>query len=408
MKTTIYSDDWRLPAARLADFYRRQGRTALAWDPRWLEVLESAFGDRPYLIEAVDEEGVAVGWLPLSFVSSWIFGRFLVSLPYLNVGGMATESPEAAAVLIDQACELADRLNVKFLELRGEREWAHEKLTFTRTEKFHLRLALPSSEDALWKSIGCKARNQIRKGEKAGLSVRWGTDESIIRDFYEIFAVNMRDLGTPVYSRGLFENMAKTFNSQPVGEKAVPSVEFAVVYASSGEPAAAAVLTFGHSDGVIGMNGLELNGNSETVTETSDSILDKKRELSERNEGPAFQTRSALCGPWVEVPSASCKRKYNRDCANMFLYWELLRRSIERGQTVFDFGRSTLDSPTYRFKTQWGALPFPSYWQYYLRGADPNCMRPDQGGYGLAVRVWRLLPVWLTRLIGPSIVRGIP
>ena len=373
MKTTIYSDDWQAAAGRLADFYRQTGRTGLAWSPNWLTVLERSFGDRPYLIEATDERGVAVGWLPLSYVSSWLFGRFLVSLPYLNVGGVATQSSEAAAAIIDRACELADQLDVKFLELRGEQEWPHEKLTYTRTEKFHLRLPLPPSEDELWKSIGCKARNQVRKGEKAGLTIRWGTDSALIRDFYEIFCVNMRDLGTPVYSKTLFQNMADVFNSsgfcfgsadlcfnQKTGG-VLPQVEFAVVYSAAGEPAAGAVLTYGLSD-----------------------------------------------APWVEVPSASCKRKFNRDCANMYLYWQLLTRSIDRKQVVFDFGRSSKDSPTFRFKTQWGALPHPSFWQYYLRGADPNCMRPDQGGYSLAVRIWQKLPVWLTKLIGPGIVRGIP
>ena len=377
MNVSVISNRNELQSAaqRFRAHLLQKGETALAYDPGWLFALSDGLGHTPYMLEARDDSGAAVGWLPLGYVHSLLFGRFLVSMPYLNVGGVQTDSPDAAVTLIDSACELADRLKVKFLELRGEREYAHPKLTFTRTEKVHMRLALPETEDELWKSIGCKARNQIRKGEKANLTVQWGDFDQLISDFYEIFAVNMRDLGTPVYSINLFKQIRNAFNrpedrdsffdAAALPYSARQSVQFAVVYSPTGEPAAGGMLTFG----TPGASGSRLT---------------------------------------VEVPSASCKRKFNADCANMFLYWQLLKKSIEYKQTTFDFGRSTVDSPTYKFKAQWGAKPFPSFWQYYLRGTDPDCMRPDKGGYGLAVRVWQKLPVWLTRLIGPGIVKGIP
>lgn len=367
IKLFSQQDDINAAADRMRGFLAHKGVSALAYDPAWLTVFARALGHTPYMLEALDESDAPVGWLPLGFVHTALFGRFLVSLPYLNVGGIQTDSPAAAAGLIESACDLADSLKVKFLELRGEKEYAHPKLTFTRTEKYHLRLNLPESEDALWKSIGCKARNQIRKGEKAGFTVQWGDSDALIADFYNVFAWNMRDLGTPVYSINLFKQMRNVFNQSDFNQP-YPLVQFAVVYSQDKQPAAAGVLTFG-----------------------------KKTEPT-----ASFAPLS------VEVPSASCKRKYNADCANMFLYWQLLKRSIELRQNVFDFGRSTIDSPTYRFKTQWGAKPEPSFWQYYLRSADPNCMRPDKGGYCTAVKIWQKLPVWLTRLIGPGIVKGIP
>ena len=51
----------------------------------------------------------------------------------------------------------------------------------------------------------------------------------------------------------------------------------------------------------------------------------------------------------------------------MLLYWNLLQRSIERKQRVFDFGRSTMDGNTFRFKKQWGAEPHPAVWQYHVK-----------------------------------------
>ena len=92
----------------------------------------------------------------------------------------------------------------------------------------------------------------------------------------------------------------------------------------------------------------------------------------------------------------------------MLLYWNLLTRSIERGQREFDFGRSTRDGGTYKFKAQWGAVEQPAVWQHYVRRGQAADMRPTSGKFQQAIQIWQRLPVWLTKLIGPSIVRGIP
>ncbi len=110
----------------------------------------------------------------------------------------------------------------------------------------------------------------------------------------------------------------------------------------------------------------------------------------------------------TEVPSASSLREFNSTSANMLLYWTLLSRAIERGQSVFDFGRSSKGGGTYRFKAQWGAKESPAVWQHYVREGSATDMRPNSGKFDLMIRSWQKLPVWLTQVIGPSIVRGIP
>jgi serine/alanine adding enzyme len=90
------------------------------------------------------------------------------------------------------------------------------------------------------------------------------------------------------------------------------------------------------------------------------------------------------------------------------MYHQLLLRAIARGSDEFDFGRSSIDSGTYRFKKQWGAEPTATVWQYHLRQGDISAMRPDSPGNQRKVAVWQKLPVWLTRAMGPAIVRGIP
>lgn len=92
----------------------------------------------------------------------------------------------------------------------------------------------------------------------------------------------------------------------------------------------------------------------------------------------------------------------------MLMYWHLLSRAIERGQSVFDFGRSSVDGNTFRFKKQWDAAPCPSVWHYHVLQGSRDALRPDNPGNRRLIELWKRLPVWLTRCIGPSIVRGIP
>ena len=108
------------------------------------------------------------------------------------------------------------------------------------------------------------------------------------------------------------------------------------------------------------------------------------------------------------MPTASSLREFNPTCVNMLLYRHLLERAVQRRQAAFDFGRSTADGPTFRFKKQWGATPSPAVWQYATRGTAPGEMRPDNPKYQRLIRLWRRLPVALTRAVGPVVVRGIP
>ncbi len=335
----------RLPA--IDRFLSQRGPRSLSRDPRWLDVFRTTLRHDPYLIEAQTITGQTCGLLPLSLVSSALFGRFLVSLPYLNTGGVITDSCDVEHALIERAVLMADEFNVRHLELRHESPISHERLNGSMTSKVHMRMPLPESPEQLWKRFDAKVRNQIRKGEKHELSVQWGGRE-LLDDFYSVIAHNMRDLGTPVYARSFFDGIQSTFRDR---------AEFCVVRLEQ-KPVAAALL---------------------------------------------------LHGPGItEVPTASSLREYNPTCANMYMYGQLLNRAIDRKQSIFDFGRSTLDGPTFKFKKQWGAEAVPAHWQYYLRDGSVSDMRPDHPRYRRAIQIWQKLPISVTQWIGPEIVRGIP
>lgn len=332
--------------SRWEDYLLRDRPVALSRLPGWLNVLRNGLRHNVYCLEAV-EGGAVRGMVPLACVKSFLFGRFLVSLPYLNGGGVCADDEATAARLIDRAVQLADELGVRYLELRHEQAVEHPKLTHRMASKVHMRLALPEQSEHLWKALSAKVRNQVRKAQKSGLTVAWGGPE-LLSQFHTVFSRNMRDLGTPAYGKKLFAGILRQFPER---------AELCLV--KSGEVAVAGALVL-HGWGVS------------------------------------------------EVPSASSLRKYNHTCANMLMYWHMLERAMERRQQTFDFGRSSRDSNTYRFKQQWGAREAPATWQYYVRQGGIGEMRPDHPRYQRLIRIWQRLPVALTRLLGPWIVRGIP
>jgi serine/alanine adding enzyme len=310
----------------------------------WRQVFTEVFAHpTEYLVAR--RAGVIVGVLPLVLFRSRLFGRQVVSLPMLNYGGMLLEDHLAARPLVAAATDLARQFGAAHVELR------HQEPTTEFPAKQHkvsMRRALPGTPDALWGTVDRKVRNQVRKAQKANLSVAIGGRE-LVDGFYRVFAENMRDLGTPAYPKRLFERVLEMF----------PDRARLHVISHEGVPiAASCVLSFRDTDLV----------------------------------------------PW-----ASSLRAHRHLCANMLLYWSMLETAVLRGARVFDFGRSSPDAGTYQFKEQWGAQPSPQFWEYILlRGRALPDHGPGSARFNLAVECWKRLPVWMATAAGPHIVRHIP
>jgi FemAB-related protein (PEP-CTERM system-associated) len=343
MPTELQTTGFEWPKSLPADQYPRLN----AHSPEWLSALASGLQHTPYLLIQRNGTGTVTGLLPLLLVKSLTFGRFLVSLPYVNTGGLWAADEVTATALVSAACDLADQLDVRYLELRHEKAIEHPRLNLQRTDKVHMRLRLPKTLDELNRSFKSKLRSQLKKVDSQPFEITWGSIDHL-PDFYGVFAQNMRDLGTPVFSKQLFHSILAEFSDR---------AEICVVRLRK-TPLAAALLI--HQRGV------------------------------------------------TEVPSASSLRPFNHTGVNMWMYHHLLARAITKGSGIFDFGRSTQESNTFRFKAQWNAAASPSVWQYYVRRGSIDEMRPDSAKNQRLIQIWKRLPVWLTRWLGPPIVRGIP
>lgn len=312
----------------------------------WRSIISSEFGVDTHYFCARDPGGKIVGVLPLVRLRSWLFGDFLVSLPYVNYGGSLAAGTDVDDALMEAACDLARQLCLSHIEFRDTRprngNWP------VRTDKVTMVMDLPSTADELRRTLGAKIRAQIKRPEREGATVAVGGAE-LTAAFYAVFSRNMRDLGTPVYRQSFFRRI----------RNALPGIAEFVVVSVGGTPAAAGLL-------------LHHRGRS-------------------------------------EIPWASSLRSMNHLGVNMLLYWECLRSSIQRGSTQFDFGRSTVGASTFRFKEQWGAKPRQLYWHYWLRdgGEVPN-LSPSSPKYALAIRAWQRLPLPVANAVGPLIVRYLP
>jgi FemAB-related protein (PEP-CTERM system-associated) len=312
----------------------------------WAGLIRSLFGHETHHLLAEDQGGHVRGVLPLVRLRSRLFGDYLVSVPYVNYGGVVADTPAIAEELLDEACRLADRLGVSHLELRHSAPLAADWPV--RTDKVAMVLELPTTSSALWQALGSKLRSQVKRPQKEGATLERGGAE-LVPAFYRVFAENMRDLGTPVYPLAFFQAIARTF----------PDRVEVVVVRVKGEAAAAGFLL--------------ANGRT------------------------------------LEIPWASSLRRHNPIGANMLLYWAALEGAVEKGFAAFDFGRSTREGGTYRFKRQWGAKERPLYWHYWLRpGVALPRLNPDNPKYALAIKAWQRLPLALANTLGPRLVKNLP
>ena len=109
--------------------------------------------------------------------------------------------------------ELAQRLGVKYLEMRNRTEPFPTDLpgrdlyvTFTQD--------LTPGPEKLLQGLPRDTRYAVRKSQKAGLE--W-TEDLNVREFYEIYAQSVHRLGTPVFSRELFDESAGRISGADAG-----------------------------------------------------------------------------------------------------------------------------------------------------------------------------------------------
>lgn len=308
---------------------------------RWRGVIQDVIGHEAMFRATRDADGRLTGVLPLYRVRSRFFGAHLMSVPFMNYGGPAGTAASRqllASWSLDHArASKADSLLLRTrLEVPG-----HVPST---TSKVTAVLPLRASADEMWnKAFDAKFRNKIKRPQRDGMTTRFGLGQ--LDAFYDVFARNMRDLGTPVLPRAFFERIVASF----------PEISLLGVTYLNDRAVAAGL-------GFIWRDEFEM---------TWSSSLKELRALK----------------------------------PNMLLYWDYMRELIGRGVRRFNFGRSTPGSGPHEFKLSWGASDEPLPW---IQWPETGSGSGESRAANMASAVWRHLPLPVANAIGPALARQLP
>jgi FemAB-related protein (PEP-CTERM system-associated) len=311
---------------------------------RWL--VERTFGHRAHYLTAL-RDGRIAGVLPLFELKSLLFGHSLVSIPFAIGGGLVADDEAAEKALLAAAKDLARELRVDYLELRSEVPLDDPEL-LTKNLYVTFRADLAIGEEALLKRMERKRRQMMNYVAKAPFEHRVAGLEELPL-FYKLFCESMRHHGTPVYPK-LF--LREILDRHPAHSN----------------------LFFIHHEG-----------------------------------RPVAAVLNLLFRDVVMPFYAGADRMEKPRGVDEYLYLSIMRWGRENGFRTFDFGRSKRETGAYKFKAKWGMDEVPLGYQYYLVKARalPN-VSPANPKYQRAIRIWQKLPLPLTRLLGPSIVKRVP
>ncbi len=263
-------------------------------------------------------------------------------------GGPIADDAATVDALAEAGWRLAERLSCPSLELRGGTvpsgpDWHVESGTYAGFTR-----PIAADDDAELLAIPRKQRAEVRRALGLGLAVRIGTAEQDRADHYAVYAESVRNLGTPVFPRSLFDATLDAFGD------------------------AADILTVSH-------------------------------------EGRPLSSVLSLYHKGVVMPYWGGGTRDARTWrANDMMYYALMNHARTRGCTRFDFGRSKLGTGPFAFKKNWGFEPVPL--AYAIRTADgqqPREINPLSPKYRLQIALWQKLPLAIANRIGPWIARGL-
>jgi FemAB-related protein (PEP-CTERM system-associated) len=313
----------------------------------WLSSVEQAYQHNNVSLIAFEGDKV-IGVLPCIKMQKPFSKTSYCALPFCDLGFCLADNEAIKQALLSESLQQLKKDGGNSFDYRDTAQTpSNEELA---GKKVRMLLPLPENSDALLAGFKSKLRSQIRKSEKNGLTYLIANSQKQIDDFYQIFSINMRKLGSPVHSKKWFECLFRHYQD---------NIFLSVVYTDTTPVGAGIVL---------------------------------------RNSNK------------VSIPWASTVAEYNKLAPNMMLYWSLLKHVCDLGCNEFDFGRSTYDEGTYKFKRQWGAEPMALDWSNLSNLNDSDAA--DSSNNTSQVRamvetIWSKLPLNVTTTLGPKIRRHI-
>lgn len=314
----------------------------------WLNLVHEIYGYKIYRLAAFENSRPAAA-LGLVEIDHPIFGHYLATAPFGSYGGFAFENPQARDLLLDEARRLAEDVKAEYISIRFDEGAASPPDNWLQSPSYFTYLTdLPANPDDLLKKFTSDHRNHIRKSLKKGFQIRFGHLE-LLDDIYEALAKSMHELGSPYHSKSYLRKMAELLGD---------ALEFAVLY---------------NAQGKISGGGVFIQ-QDDTVFNLHANIL----------------------------------RHARSNYAGEFLYWSVIERGIQKGMKSFDLGRSLVGSGNEVFKLKWSPRKqLLAYWYWLAPGHELPSLNQKNPKFQIAIAVWKRLPAFVVRPLGPFLIRGL-
>ncbi|MBE7536472.1 MAG: GNAT family N-acetyltransferase [Anaerolineales bacterium] len=314
----------------------------------WTRLVKEIYGYETHRFEAA-HDNEATGILALTHVRHSIFGNYLATSPFGSFGGFAFSSTEARDGLLNEAQRLSDELKVDYAVIRFIEDNNSPPSSWIQNPIYSTYLLdLPSNPEDLMQTFGHQHRKHTRQSLRKGFKVQFGHLD-LLDITYEALARSMHELGSPYHSKKYLQTMASLLGD---------NLEFAVIKNADDSLVGSAVLAY---HGV-------------TATNLHANILSQYR------------------------------AEYAGEC----LYWNILEHYVQKGIKICDMGRSLNGSGNETFKFKWKPRKVPlAYWYYLPKGGGIPELNQKSPKFQFAIWVWKRLPAFVTRALGPHLIRGI-
>ena len=322
-------------------------------DPRWLELIGQVYPQlRLHRLVCVDDSEEVVWLLPLVEIKP--IGKLrpmLISVPFGNYGGFLYKkdpslfSEEQLQLPLNEFFNDAKAFALEIRELESPLQGFEPGGDFVRYE-----VTLPDTVNQMWTdTITGNARTSVRKADKLGVDVSFSEDGQLDK-FQELNEQHAAYHGTPIHKRSWYPALVDTFGKQ--AEIIIGSVDKTPI---------GALLVLYHEEKAI-LHAAISDANYRHIP-----VMDK-------------------------------------------LLWVFFEKTIKSGKvTSFDFGRTRADSGKRFFKRKWGAVEKPLNYYYLMKpGHVVPRILPENPALAPAIALWRHLPRWFHRSVGPLVRVRIP
>ncbi len=337
------------------EYFATCSASSIYQDPRWLELIETIYpGLTTHRLACLDDTKDLAWLLPLVGIKPLgSFKPMLISVPFGNYGGFIFPGQVDRPIYLkdldpDPLKSFFSDHRADALEIREIQKPLHEFPFDDQFKRFELSLTEPL--DVLWNSvITGNARTGVRKADKNAVKIHFDHPRSL-EIFKRIYEKNAAFHGTPIHKSGWFDTIKTLFHE-----------ETHILLAEHENQFVGAALIFLYRGNAI-LNSLATDPKSRNIP-----VSDK-------------------------------------------LVWESIRLMKEKySAEAYDFGRTRPDPGQLFFKRKWGGVESPIYYSYLLKtGRKAPRILPDNPKFKMGIKLWKILPMFMTRRIGPILRPRIP